>query len=218
MSARPIRPEATDVSSPVMDVPGVGEVVSLARSVSTRSASARLGPDVPRTVVVGIDGRAGSGKTTIAGHVAAALGDCPLVHMDDIYPGWDGLAASIPILVAHILEPISLGRTARFRRYDWERGGPGEWCEIERSSALVIEGVGSCARATVPFVDVPVWVDAPDEVRKRRATVRDGDVFVDNWDRWRRQEDRLFADDAVWERAALIIDSDRGLSTSRIVQ
>lgn len=184
-----------------MGAPGIDDVVSLVR------AAASGGPHgVPRTVIVGIDGRAGSGKTTIAGAVARALDDCPVVHMDDIYPGWDGLAASIPILVADVLEPIAAGRPARFRRWDWAADAPGAVCEIPAPATLVIEGVGSGARATVPYIDIPVWIDAPALVRKQRALARDGEIFAAHWDRWRDQEELLFTDDPVWQRAAVILD------------
>ena len=164
--------------------------------------------DGRRTVIVGIDGRAGSGKTTLAAAASAALGDCPVVHMDDIYPGWDGLAASIPILVADVLEPIAAGRPARFRRWDWAADAPGQWSVIEPPATLLIEGVGSCARPTVPFIDVPVWIDTTAEVRKRRALDRDGAMFADHWDRWKQQEDRLLTDDPIRERAAIVIHGD----------
>ncbi|WP_066905992.1 hypothetical protein [Millisia brevis] len=182
-----------------MGASGIDDVVSLVRAAAATTGARR-------TVIVGIDGRAGSGKTTIAAAVARALGDCPIVHMDDIYPGWDGLAASIPILVADILEPIAAGRPARFRRWDWAAAAPGAVREIPPPATLVIEGVGSGARPTAAFVDVPVWIDAPAQVRKQRALARDGEMFAANWDRWRDQEELLFTDDPVWERAAIVLD------------
>ncbi|MBJ7451459.1 MAG: uridine kinase, partial [Blastococcus sp.] len=47
------------------------------------------GPRLGGTRLVCVDGPAGSGKTTFAGRLAAALGDdAELVHMDDLYAGW----------------------------------------------------------------------------------------------------------------------------------
>lgn len=40
-----------------------------------------------------IDGHSGSGKTTFAARVHGALG-WPVIHLEDVYPGWDGLAAA----------------------------------------------------------------------------------------------------------------------------
>ena len=49
--------------------------------------------------VIGIDGRSGAGKTSLAREVAAAW-PAALVSMDSIYPGWEGLAAATGELVA----------------------------------------------------------------------------------------------------------------------
>ena len=38
-----------------------------------------------------IDGPSGAGKTTLALQIGEALG-IPVVHLDDFYPGWGGLA------------------------------------------------------------------------------------------------------------------------------
>ena len=37
-----------------------------------------------------IDGRTGSGKTTLATPLSASLA-APIVHLEYLYPGWDGL-------------------------------------------------------------------------------------------------------------------------------
>ena len=48
------------------------------------------------TAIVLIDGRAGSGKSRFAGQLADLIFQSEkqlpkLIHMDDLYPGWDGL-------------------------------------------------------------------------------------------------------------------------------
>jgi pantothenate kinase-related protein Tda10 len=74
-------------------------------------------PRAGATRVVAVDGPSGSGKTTFAGRLSAAL-ECPVLHMDDMYPGWDGLAEAVPLLVAWILEPLAKGLPAKYRRFD----------------------------------------------------------------------------------------------------
>ena len=41
-----------------------------------------------------IDGRSGSGKTTLARRFGR-VGGWPIVHLEDVYPGWGGLAGSL---------------------------------------------------------------------------------------------------------------------------
>ena len=47
-----------------------------------------------------LDGYSGAGKTRLTGRLARALGRAPIVHLDFFYPGWDGLAAVVPLAVA----------------------------------------------------------------------------------------------------------------------
>ncbi|MEY3662995.1 MAG: hypothetical protein RI919_511, partial [Actinomycetota bacterium] len=56
-----------------------------------------------QTPIVLIDGRAGSGKSTLANALQRRLfkdGETlpRLIHMDDLYPGWGGLAAGAEYL------------------------------------------------------------------------------------------------------------------------
>ncbi len=74
------------------------------------------------TRLVCVDGPSGSGKSTLGHRLAGALGDPPLVHMDDLFPGWDGLAEAVPLLSEQIVGPLVAGAAARYRRYDWDRG------------------------------------------------------------------------------------------------
>jgi para-aminobenzoate synthetase len=49
----------------------------------------------PAPVIIAIDGRSGAGKTTLAIELAATLRNhhkVSLFHLEDIYPGWDGLS------------------------------------------------------------------------------------------------------------------------------
>jgi uridine kinase len=153
------------------------------------------------TRVLAVDGPSGSGKTTLAGHVSGALGGAPVVHMDDLYPGWDGLDDAVPRLLEWLLEPLSRAEPARYRRYDWAAGAYAEWREVPPCGALVVEGVGSGALPCAPYLSVLVWVDAPRHVRFARGIERDGEAYLPYWQRWAAQEERHFALHGTRERA-----------------
>ena len=163
------------------------------------------GPRAGRTRVVAVDGPSGSGKTTLAPHLADRFGGCPVVRMDAIHPGWDGLDDAVPRLVEWVLEPLAAGRGARYRRFDWDRGAYAEWHEVPDSPFLVVEGVGSGARRCAPYLTGRVWPDAPAEIRFARAMARDGDGYLPHWERWAAQERDLFAADGTAERADLTV-------------
>lgn len=161
-----------------------------------------------RTVVIAIDGPAGSGKSSLAALVAADLDQAPIVHMDDLFPGWDGLAASPALLAAQVLAPLVAGEPAGFRRFDWARDGFAEFVEIPKHDFLVVEGCGSSVGIARQYTDVRVWLEAELAERKRRGIARDGDMFAAHWDRWARQESELYADDATAGHAHLSYRTD----------
>ncbi|WP_432547064.1 nucleoside/nucleotide kinase family protein [Kineococcus sp. SYSU DK004] len=161
---------------------------------------------VARPWLVAVDGPSGAGKTVLAGALAAAL-TAPLLHVEDLYPGWDGLAVSVPLLADGVLTPLAAGRPGRYRRWDWTADAPGAVVEVPPAPLLVVEGVGCGARAAARWVSRLVWVQAPAGVRRERALARDGDVYAPHWERWAAQETRLFAAEGTRERADVVVDS-----------
>jgi predicted kinase len=176
------------------------EIAALARRV--RAAPPRCGV----TRLVCIDGPSGSGKTSLAARLTAALGDAPVLHMDDIYPGWDGLAASVPLLYEQVVRPLADGRSAGYRRYDWHRGGFGRVQDLGSPKLLVVEGAGSGARVIADRAVLLVWIEAPREVRFCRGIARDGETYRPHWERWARQEAAHFAAEGTAERADVRVD------------
>lgn len=157
--------------------------------------------------LVCIDGPAGSGKTTLALQVAD-LCVAPVVRMDDLYPGWEGLFEVEPEVLG-LLRPLSEGRAGCYRRFDWLAEEYRETHCVEPTPMLVLEGVGSGNRAWRELVTTLVWVEAPDEVRLSRGLARDGDAQREHWLRWMSDEARLFAREQTRARADLVFDSAR---------
>jgi len=165
-------------------------------------------PRCGTTVVVAVDGPSGSGKSTFASALAARLGGTPLVRMDDIYPGWDGLEAAVPLLRDGVLAPLARGARAAYRRFDWVRGTFAEAHEVPAAPVLVVEGVGCGARACAPWLSVLVWMEASPEVRHARGMERDGETYRPHWERWAAQEQAHFAAEGTRRRADLVVDTD----------
>lgn len=162
-------------------------------------------PACGATTVIALDGPSGSGKTDIAERLAAATG-AAVLHLDDIYPGWTGLAATPP-MVRSVLDQIAVGNTGSVHRWDWDAGKDGPLLRIPPAPLLILDGVGSGASVIRPYLSLLVWVDAPLDVRRRRALARDGDVYAPFWDTWAAQEAEHFAVEQTRIHADLVIDT-----------
>lgn len=177
------------------------DVAALADRV--RRAAPRLGP----VRLVCVDGPAGSGKSTLAAALTAQLGTgCAVVHLDDLYEGWAGLAGVWDRVEAQVLEPLAAGRPARYRRYDWLDGAFAEWVEMPVPEVLVLEGCGSAPRAVDGRAVLTLFVEAPDDVRLARGLARDGEAQREHWTAWMREEAAEFAREDTRARADVVVD------------
>lgn len=138
--------------------------------------------------VLAIDGRSGSGKTDLAQTVAARHA-ATVVHMDDLYPGWAGLAAAVELL-GDVLDRLRTGAPTSHPVWDWAAGRYEGAVRLPTSGLVVVEGVGAgCARP----VDLLVELVAEAGLRRDRALARDGATFAPHWEEWAAQEADLFA-------------------------
>lgn len=163
-------------------------------------------PRLGGTRLVCIDGPAGSGKTTLAAGLAAALPGTTTIHMDDVYAGWT-LAGAVARLSAGILRPLSEGRPGAYHRYDWYAGRfTPDPTPVPVPEVLVVEGCGSASRAVDPWAALRVWVDADASLRLVRGPARDGAHLAGEWRRWQRTEAAHFAADRTRARADVVVD------------
>lgn len=165
-------------------------------------------PRAGRTRVLAIDGRSGAGKSTLAALVAGELAGTPVVSLESLYGGWDGLRYGVELLVSDVLAPLAAGRPARVPHYDWVAGVWRAPIELSPPETLVVEGVGAGARPAAPYVSLLAWLEAGARTRERRALARDGETYRPHWARWAAQEAALFAADPVRDRADVVIRTD----------
>lgn len=158
-----------------------------------------------------VDGPSGSGKTTFARAVRRAAPphvSVRVVHLDALYPGWDGLATGVERVARDLLAPLADGRPGGYRRYDWVAGHEAEWVEVPPSDLLVLEGVGAGGDAEhPPPATLLVWLEATRHVRTARAVARDGIASASRLAAWRAAEDAWFRAERTRDRADVVVDS-----------
>ncbi|NBQ92879.1 MAG: hypothetical protein EBT82_03755 [Micrococcales bacterium] len=143
--------------------------------------------------IILIDGRACSGKSTLAGELQNELfiqGESlpRIIHLDDLYLGWDGLAEGVDYLKRFILQPLLSKGTASWQEYDWDSGKRNSWREFSGGTPLIVEGCGAINSYTATIANFSVWLSVPEEVRKARWSERDGKKFDQYFDTWAAQE------------------------------
>lgn len=151
-------------------------------------------------MIVLIDGHSGAGKTTLATRLAAILG-WPVVHLDDFYPGWEGLAEASEMVVRDVLRVENPG----YWRWDWQRNCRAEWVPLEYEH-IIIEGAGCISNAALDLLDprdhLALVVTLEASKRKMRALRRDPD-YAPFWEIWAAQEEEHFAR-FPWHRVHIV--------------
>ena len=174
-----------------------------------------LGGDRPgglvedRPVVLAVDGRSSSGKTTLAGRLRNAIPGSVVVHTDDIAWchsrfGWADL------LIDGVLEPARAGRAVALRPPRWQdRGRPGAIEVPAGCSLLIVEGVGAARRESAHLIDVAIWVQADEAETDRRNLARvgtaNGSATVRDHLEWMAEEIPFVAEQRPWERVDLVV-------------
>ncbi|MBN9112606.1 MAG: hypothetical protein J0I34_27930 [Pseudonocardia sp.] len=161
------------------------------------------------TRLVTVDGFSGSGKSRIADAVGLEL-VAPVLSLEELYPGWDGLAAAVPLAVDWMARPLAEGRPARWWPWDWTRGARAGARELAPVPVVLLEGCGAGAAALRPFTDVAVWVECDAATRERRLRARpDWPGYAPFRERWAAQETAWHARERTADHADLVIVNDR---------
>ncbi|POX38245.1 hypothetical protein C3486_24280 [Streptomyces sp. Ru73] len=185
-----------------------------------------LPPSCGPVRLVAVDGHAGSGKSTFAGRLAAALGTgasgagtghglaaaaeatAPVIHLDDLAThdelfAWDGR------LREQVIEPFSEGRSARYGVYDWVHRRFARERTLAPAPVVLLEGVGAGRRALRPHLACLLWMELPEDTAWARGRRRDGPGLATFWDGWIPAERAHFAADPSRPHADLLVSQGR---------
>lgn len=142
--------------------------------------------------IILIDGKSGVGKSSLARQLAASLG-ATIVHLDDSYPGWGGLAAGRDAIIESVVVPVSVGLPGQFRLWDWARECPGDLVTVNPSDVVIVEGCGISTPRSRELSATVLWLECTEEVRIARLLGRDGTDFDSHYEDWDRQVDAHIA-------------------------
>jgi uridine kinase len=164
-----------------------------------------------QTPIILIDGRAGSGKSTFAEALQQQLfrdGESAprVIHMDNIFEGWDGLALGSDYMVRFILQPLARRETASWQDWSWVKNQRSSWREFSGGTPLIVEGCGSLTERSKEHADISIWLEASEETRRERWIQRER--HLEKFDFWAAQELDFYAREKSQSLADLVIKTD----------
>ena|SRR5436190_3386491 len=157
--------------------------------------------------VVALDGRSGTGKTTLSRQIEKDL-NASVITCDDFYTGGtlENWAKKTPKEKAEnvidwkrirneALIPLLNGRVATWHPFDWQTGfGLSEKVITCRPKKLIIlDGAYSSRVELSELVNMSVLIELHDPTRRQRLKEREGEPFVESWHPvWDESEDYYF--------------------------
>lgn len=168
------------------------------------------------TVILGIDGRCGSGKTGLAG-LFSRLFDCNVFHMDDFYlpfekrsPNWkDTPGGNIDFgrLTREVLDPVQKKRTVIYRPYHCGKGQITGSFPIAPKALNIVEGSYSHHPLLFGSCQFKLFLTCSKEEQKRRLQRREGSYYPAFEKQWMPFEEQYYQCYGVDKTADLIVDT-----------
>jgi hypothetical protein len=180
------------------------------------------GPGTARPVILAVDGRSNSGKTTLAARIGDAVAGSAVVHTDDIAWGHSRFGWA-DLLIDGILTPLRQGGAVAFRPPGWAGHGRTGCIQVPAGCRLLaVEGVGAGRREAASLIDALIWVQSGEGEAERRslALVGKPGKSPTRWhaQEWMAEERPFVAADRAWERADIVISGNPGISYDPVTE
>ena len=167
-------------------------------------------------VIVAIDGRCGSGKTTLAARLQEQL-HCSVFHMDDFFlrpeqrtaerfaaPGEN---VDHERFLEEVLLPLRSGQPVAYRPFLCAQQQLGELITAEPDRLTIVEGAYACHPALWEYYDLRVFLTVDPETQMQRILRRNGPEKAQQFrDRWIPFEEKYFKAFDVQARCDMCIE------------
>lgn len=154
-------------------------------------------------IIVALDGRCASGKSTLAASLAEQL-SCPLIHMDDFFlrpeQRTDARLATAGENVDHerfleeVLAPLAEGKCVTYRPWDCGAQAFGEPIAIEPKPITIVEGSYACHPALWDYYDLRIFLTVEPDTQLARIAERNGEEGLEAFrNKWIPLEESYFS-------------------------
>jgi len=168
-------------------------------------------------VLVAIDGRCGSGKTTLAAQLKE-LGDYEIIQMDHFYPRLSqrtpqrlsepGGNLDRERILEEVMKPLGRREKFEYRPYDPVSHSFADPVEINPGRAVVLEGSYSCHPDLFDYYDLRVFMTVGMPERLRRIRARNGEEGLEQFKKlWIPKEELYFETFGIENRCDLCFET-----------
>lgn len=172
-------------------------------------------------VIVAIDGRCGSGKTTLSALLALEF-DCNIFHMDDFFLPADMRTTerlSVPggnvhheRFLAEVLLPIRDRKPVCYRPFICSAMGFGEMKCFQRKKLNIVEGSYSLHPSLREAYDLKIFLTLDHKTQEERILKRSGAAKLKDFiNLWIPLEELYFREQAVERCCDIVVDTGSGL-------
>lgn len=164
-------------------------------------------------VLVAIDGRCASGKTTLASVLREKL-LCEVIHMDDFFlppemrteerlrtPGGN---VDYERFIEEVMRPLKAEHPFSYRPFDCHTQSLKEPVDVDSNRITIIEGAYSCHPTLWKNYDLHVFLDVDAKLQMERILMRNGKEGAERFaERWIPLEEAYFAAYKIKEKCEL---------------
>ena len=146
-------------------------------------------------LLIALDGRSGSGKSSVAKIIANKFG-ATLIESDDFYCGrenstWASCSPEEKVaqcidwrrLRAEVLIPLLEGKTAHYHPFDFKTGAKfaQHSVTLQPANIIILDGAYSARPELSDLIELKILVESADEIRRNRLLNREGITFMEEW-------------------------------------
>lgn len=175
--------------------------------------------NVKSPIIVAVDGRCGSGKTTLAAELSRRV-DCNVIHADSFFlQGFQrteerlaeiGGNIDYERLKSEVLEPLSKNQNKPFSYgiFDCKSMSVAKNVMVEPKPVTIIEGSYSCHPTLWDYYGFRVFVTVDSDLQQSRIASRNGkERLKDFQERWIPMEERYFEEFDIEKRCDLVVEN-----------
>lgn len=167
-----------------------------------------------RLTLIGIDGRPGSGKTTIAIKLEEAL-HARSIYLDEFFIPQEQWPKDAKLQFSFFyfryqefidgVKALAAGKPFTYFTYDWQTNGLSAQPKVIKPEGFIlVEGVSALNAELAPLYDKKIWVASDQETEFAAIAARENEKNLDLWKNIYLPRVDLYCQQKPWQRADII--------------